>query len=96
MVGERVDLQRSALLPPSDAVSVESAIARGSSGMITCGARVWPEVLHVVKASVEREIESDQSACASGIVQGSSERDEEVRLTPPRHLTPLGARCACS
>jgi predicted ThiF/HesA family dinucleotide-utilizing enzyme len=78
-----------ALLSSADAVAMEAQRAGESTGSTTGGTGEGPESVDVVQEGVEREIESDQSVCASGIDQGPSEHDEEVPLTPPRHLTPL-------
>ena len=87
--GRVVNAGGPALLSSADAVAMDAEGAGESSGSTTGGTGEGPESVDVVQAGVEREIESDQSVCASGIEQGSSEHDEDVRLPPPRHLTPL-------
>lgn len=84
-----VDLEGPALLSSPNAVAVEAERARKPPGSATGRASERPEAVDIVQTGIEREIESDQSVRASGIEQGPSEHDEEVRLTPPRHLTPL-------
>jgi hypothetical protein len=78
--GWLVDLDGPALLSSPDAVAVEAERAGKPSGPVTSGAGERPEAVDIVQTGIEREIESDQSVCASGIEQGPSEHDEEVWL----------------
>lgn len=87
--GRLVEIGGAALLAVADAVPVEAEIAWWASWRFAGGTGGRPELMNVVWKSVEGEIESDQSVCASGMDQACSEHDEEVRLTSPRHLIPL-------